>query len=230
MLDTAARRLSFHRDRLPLPASSRPVNNDRDLTALVNELNATWVAAAGRLSPRVLTDLYANVSEKLCDFVERFPDDGAALFAVSWAGEHESAGWLDIGREFTEVWHHGAQIRNAVGAGPYTDPRWLRAVIEISLHALPFTYHNTERPEGTALLLDISGPAGGVWTLRRVSGRWDVGETRPSRADATARMSDETAWRIFFNALPPAAAESAVQIEGDRTLAAPLLRARAVIV
>jgi len=43
-------------------------------------------------------------------------------------------------------------------------------------------------------------------------------------------MSDETAWRILFNALPADAAAAAVKVEGDRTLAAPFLTARSVII
>lgn len=43
---------------------------------------------------------------------------------MSWAGEDGDAGWLDIGREFTEQWHHQMQIRDAVGAAPLPDPAW----------------------------------------------------------------------------------------------------------
>jgi uncharacterized protein (TIGR03083 family) len=230
MLDTALRRLSFHRDGLTPAVPATPVTDERDLVAFINELNATWVAASRRLSPRVLADLYATATAQLCDFVEKFPEDGPALFPVSWAGEQESAGLFDIGREFTEIWHHGAQIRDAVGAGPYPEPAWLRAVIEISLHALPQAYREVTAQNGTSVLIEISGPAGGTWTLRRLGGRWTVGAAPASRVDATVRMPDSMAWRLFFNALSPAAAEAAVQIEGDHSLALPVLRARAVIV
>ena len=39
-----------------------------------------------------------------------------ALFNVAWAGEQTSPNWFDIGREYTERWHHQQQIREAVGA------------------------------------------------------------------------------------------------------------------
>src|SRR5262245_32360695 len=51
MLDTALRRLSFHRDRLLL--AGKPPATDRDLAVLVNHLNASWVQVASRFSPRV---------------------------------------------------------------------------------------------------------------------------------------------------------------------------------
>src|SRR5216683_2331872 len=121
---------------LPISAA-RPAPTGRDLVAFINTLNATWIRAAERLSPRVLTDLYARASMELADFVETLDPDAAAAIPVSWAGGVHTPQWLDIGREFTEVWHHGSQIRDAVGAGPFSDARWLRAVLQIAMHVLP---------------------------------------------------------------------------------------------
>src|SRR5262249_50773358 len=122
LTDTALRRLSIHRDR-SWPEGPGPSSDN--LVAFINDLNATWARAARRLSPRVLADLYAHVSSELADFIETLDLDAPAVWAVSWAGETQSAQWLDIGREFTEVWHHGAQLRDALRAGPFSNPRWL---------------------------------------------------------------------------------------------------------
>jgi len=230
LLDTALRRLSFHRDRLTPLAPARPTRGERDLVAFINDLNAEWVDAARRLSPRVLTDLYSRASQDLCDFIEQLPDDAPALFPVSWAGDRESAGWLDIGREFAEIWHHGAQIRDAIGAGPFPEPRWLRAVLDISMHALPHAYRDVRAPDGVSLAIQIAGPSGGAWTLRRIGARWDISQGAEAHPTATATMSDDAAWRLFFNALPAGAAADFVRLEGDHELAAPLLRTRSVIV
>lgn len=43
-------------------------------------------------------------------------------------------------------------------------------------------------------------------------------------------MSDETAWRLLFNGFPVRDATRRVELTGDAALAAPLLRARSVIV
>jgi uncharacterized protein (TIGR03083 family) len=230
LLDTALRRLSFHRDGLPPLSPARPLAGERDFVGFINDLNATWIVAARRLSPRVLTDLYDHASRQLCAFIETLPEDAPALFPVSWAGDRGAAGWLDVGREFTEIWHHGAQIREAVGAGPFENPQWLRAVLDISLHALPHVYRDVESPDGTTVGLRLSGPSGGTWTLRRAGGRWEIDAGTPSIPTAAVTMTDETAWRLFYNALPAAAAESAVRAEGDDALTTPLLRARSVIV
>jgi uncharacterized protein (TIGR03083 family) len=226
MLDTSLRRLSFHRDRMPPPAPARPIASEQDLTAFINDLNATWVRAAGRLSPRVLVDSYASALSQLCAFVESLPPDAPPLFPVSWAGDRGSAGLLDIGREFTEVWHHAAQVREAVGAGPFPDPRWLHAVLAIAVQALPHAYRDVSASEGDALVLAITGPSGGAWTLGRGASGWNISPGAAGDAAARATMTDEVAWRLFFNAATP----GDVGLDGDLELARPLLRARAVIV
>lgn len=228
MLDTALRRLSYHRDRMPPPPSSRPIVSEQDLAAHINELNALWVRAASRLSTRTLVDLYSVAAAQLCDFVESFPDDAPALFPVSWAGDRGAGGLLDIGREFTEVWHHGAQVREAVGAGRFPDPGWLKAVLAIAVQALPHAYRNVRAAPDASLALEITGDSGGAWTLVREAAEWDVLPGVRSRATARATIPDDVAWRLFFNAL--AGANADVHLEGDLELARPLLGARAVIV
>src|SRR5919106_1748723 len=116
LLDVALRGLSFHRDRMTPPPPPKPINSDRDFVDFINALNAQWVISARRLSPRVLTDLFERASAELADWFEALPLEAPALFGVSWAGEQASEGWFDIGREFTELWHHQEQIRMAVDA------------------------------------------------------------------------------------------------------------------
>jgi uncharacterized protein (TIGR03083 family) len=230
LLDTALRRLSFHRDGLIPPSPAPPVAVERELVAFINTLNATWIRAAERLSPRVMTDLYASASTELTDFIETLNPNDAAIFPVSWAGDSQSPQWLDIGREFTEVWHHGSQIREAVGAGPLPDARWLRAVLQIALHAVPHAYRDVPGRPGLAVAINITGGASGTWTLQHGDRGWDVDEGDLIEPTTTATMSDEVAWRLFFNALSLPQAQSLVSLAGDAALALPLLRARSVIV
>jgi uncharacterized protein (TIGR03083 family) len=228
MADTALRRLSHHRDRARL--SARQVATGADLVALINDLNASWVLVAERWSPRVLTDVYARAGRELADFFETLSLDDPAPFPVSWAGQATSPQWLDIGREFTEVWHHGAQIREAVGAGPFDNPAWLRAVLAIAMHVLPHAYRDVYPRAGTSVVIEITGPSAGTWTAFADGAAWDVQEgSRPEPA-AKVTMMDGTAWKLLFNALPADAVRSSVRVEGDAALAEPLLRARSVIV
>lgn len=230
LIDTTLRRLSFHRDGMPPPPPAQPIRSPRDFVAFINTLNADWVVAARRLSPRVLTDLFARASAEAADWFEALSLDAPALFSVSWAGESTSQGWFDIGREFTELWHHQQQIRMAVGAPSLDDPRHLRAVIEIALRGLRHAYRDVEAPTGETIALDITGPSGGRWTLRRDEGRWTVLEGDTPDARTRVRMSDETTWRLLFNALGRDDAQRAIRIEGNQAIAVPLLRARSVIV
>ena len=230
LLDTALRRLSFHRDGCLPPGASGHAPVGHDLVALINTLNATWVRTAERLSPRVLTDLYARASTELADFMETLEPGGEALFPVSWAGQTRSPLWLDIGREFTEVWHHGSQIRDAVGAGPFADARWLLAVLQIAMHAVPEAYRDVPGRPSLSIAIHVTGRASGTWTLHYGDGQWDVDEGDAIEPAATATMPDEVAWRLFFNALSMNQARSLVSVTGDDALAGPLLRTRSVIV
>jgi uncharacterized protein (TIGR03083 family) len=232
LVDVSVRRLSLHRDRHAPPAPPQPPATERDFVAFINGLNGQWVDAARRISPRLLADLYEFVGAALADFTESFPDDGPALFAVSWAGEERSDGWFDLGREFTEHWHHQAQVRDAVMAPPLRDPQWLHAVLLIALRGLPHAFRQTRVETGRTLTIEITGTAGGVWTLRREDGDdgWALWAGQDSSESARVIMSDDTAWRLLFNALPPERAESLVTRSGDPVVWGPLLRARSVIV
>jgi hypothetical protein len=230
LVDVSLRRLSFHRDRHTPPAPGQPPRTEREFVAFINGLNGQWVDAVQRVSPRVLTDLYELGGAALADFVESFPEDGPALFAVSWAGEEESDGWFDLGREFTELWHHQMQVRDAVGAPPLADPAWLHAVLLIALRGLPHAYRHTPATVGQALTIEVTGAAGGVWTLLRAKGGWRLRAGRSEADAARVSMSDDTAWRLLFNALPAGGAGYLIKSRGDAALVEPLLRARSVIV
>lgn len=230
LLDTTLRRLSFQRDGLTPPPPREPIASERDFVAFINGLNASWVQAAQRLSPRVLTDLYERASAEAADLFESQPLDGPALFAVSWAGEDASANWFDIGREFTELWHHQQQVRMAAGAGTLSDPRYLHAVLALSVRGLPHAYRDVPAVAGETLVIDVSGPSGGAWTLVRDRDRWTLSQGEPASETARVRLDQDAAWRLLFNALPEADAARAAQVTGRAELVAPLLRARSVIV
>ena len=230
LLDSTLRRLSFHRDGMKPPPPPHSVSSDREFVDFINALNAQWVAAAKRLSPRILTELYGRASNDLADWFESLSLDAPALFAVSWAGEQASAGWFDIGREFTELWHHQQQIRMAVGDETVSEPRYLGAVIDVAVRGLPHAYRDVSAESGQTVMIDISGAAGGRWTLMRDGPVWTVSRGEPPAVTTHIRLDDNTAWKLLFNALSEVECERAVRIEGRADLARPLIRARSVIV
>ena len=230
LADVALRRLSFHRDGMKPPPPSTPITGERDLLYFINRLNAQWVTTARRFSPRVLTELFDRASTDLADWFETLPLDGPALFGVSWAGEQTSESWFDVGREFTELWHHQQQIRLAVGAPPLPDSRYLRAVIDIAVRGLPHAFRDVTAEPGQTLLLDVGGSAGGHWTLRREAHRWTIHTGAPAVATTRVELVDDAAWKLLFNAFTDTEAAAAIKVTGRADLATALLHARSVIV
>jgi len=231
LADLTFRRLSFHRDGMPPPPPPRrPIRSERDFVDFINALNADWVGVAKRFSPRVLTDLFELASGDLADWFEGLPFDAPALFGVSWAGEQTSEGWFDVGREFSELWHHQQQIRIAVGAPALADARYLRAVLTIAVRGLPHAYRGQQAAAGDTVVLEVSGSAGGTWTLRREADRWTLHAGEAASATTRVRVSDDALWKLLHNALEGQDAAAALEVEGRRDLAGPLVSARSVIV
>jgi uncharacterized protein (TIGR03083 family) len=228
LLDTALRRLSWHRDGMVPPAAV--IASERDLVEFVNHLNAEWVESARRLSARVLTDLYERASADAAGWFESLPLDAPALFPVSWAGEQESAGWFDIGREFTELWHHQEQIRMATGADSLADSRYLAVVIDVAVRGLPHAFRNVAAEAGETVAIDITGAAGGRWTLSRAEHGWSLFRGTPASATTRVALDPQAAWKLLFNALPENEAATAMHVEGRADLARALVHARSVIV
>lgn len=230
LLDTQLRRLSAHRDG-HFVAPDRPLDSPADVGAFVNALNASGVAFAARLSPRVLTMLLAATGPALNEFVTSLPPHGRAMWPVSWAGETESENWMDIGREYTERWHHQMQIRDAVGAPLLLAPRWVDPLFDIAVRALPAAYAETTADPGTALVFEVTvdDEAPRTWTLSRSADAWTLHRGSRTPAHSIVRTTADSAWRVFFNALPESEARAAVTISGDAALAEPLIRARSVV-
>lgn len=243
LLDTSMRRLSMGRDGHVPPPPEEPLDSYDAIVRFINRLNAGWLRATERVSPRLLIELLGVVQPQLAAYVATLDPMAPARIGVAWAGEMVSANWFDIGREYTEWWHHQAQIRDAVGAPPLNERHWLYPFLDISMRGLPHAYRDVEAPEGTTLVIRISGDAGGSWCLRREregddaanaggAARWTLWEGDVDDADADARieMDADTAWRLLFNALPDGAAARLVISTGDQRIARHLLNARSVMV
>ena len=229
LADGDLRKLAACRDGHRLPVDG-PLETDGDLARFINGLNASGVAFAARLSPRLLADLLAITGGWVADFVAGLPPHAPSVFPVSWAGEATSENWMDLGREYTERWHHQAQIRDAVGAPGLLAPTWMEPLLDFSVRALPHAYAALEAPAGTCVVLDVHGETPGTWSVVRSDRRWRVLTGRPTAPDAVVRVATDDAWRMFYNALSRADARGRVEVTGAEALAEPLFRARSVIV
>lgn len=229
LLDGDLRKLAICRDLHRLSPEAA-IRSDQELARFIHSLNATGVAFGARLSHRLLVDLLETTGTWVAEFVERLPLDERAAFAVSWAGERESLNWMDVGREYTERWHHQMQIRDAIGEPRLLTPPWLEPLLDLSVRALPVAYAAHAAPDGATVSLEVHGPTSGAWSVVRDEGRWRVVRGRPHAPDALVRLATDDAWRVFYNASGSPGLEHRIEIHGNHELALPLLRARSVIV
>lgn len=213
-------RLSFGRDHLLRKEAARAPSNNAELIDWIDAQNAAWVQAAERISAPVLIDFLALTDRQVADFFATLDMQAPAPISVGWAGETQSSNWFDVGREYTEKWFHQQQIREAVGAPGLVERRWLLPVIEICLRALPYTYQTIAAAEGTAIVVHITGEAGGVWSLVRGDRDWTLYTGSAETAAATVQLSDDTAWRLFSKGLDRAELLRRMQIAGDAALGA----------
>jgi uncharacterized protein (TIGR03083 family) len=229
LLDVQIRRLSFSRDQMEPPHPEAPIETYQDLVGFLNRLNADWNRALRRASPRVLVDLLAVIGPQLAEHMERLDPEGIARFSVAWAGEETSQNWFDAGREYTELWHHQQQIRDAVAAPPLTARNWLHPVLDIFIRVLPHAWRDVPGNPADLIEFTISGEAGGLWSLAFRENQWKLLRGNGSHAVCRVSIDQDSAWRLFTKGLNPEAARNRVRIEGREELGSPFLRALAIM-
>jgi uncharacterized protein (TIGR03083 family) len=220
----AGKRDGFHPDKL---------QEYDQLIELVNRLNAEWVLAARRMSPRLLRDFLAFTGPEVEAYFASL-DPMAMGGPVSWAGPEPAPVWFDIAREFTERWHHQQQIRDATGRPPLYDPYFLSPVLDTFVRALPYTFRHAVAPAGTVVRFEISGEAGGVWFLHRgeqssLEQGWTLVLQSHTEPAAEVILSEDTAWRLFTKGLDREKARARAVIRGDPGLVSPVFATTAII-
>lgn len=201
---------------------------DEPLVAFIDRRNGEWVSATRRLSATVLRALLAWSGAQTAAWFRRL-DPFAMGAPVSWAGPGPAPVWLDLARELTERWHHGEQIRDAVGAPSANDPALVGPVLATFAFALPVAMSGVVAAEGAAVALAVEGPSGGTWAVVHEDGQWrlyvgDVGDPA-----AAVHMSADTAWRMYTRTLSGDEIQRRARLSGDATLARALLTATGII-
>lgn len=238
LLDTNIRNLSMRRDGF---FGETPENAETydGLVRFLDRLNADWVKAARRIGPNVLIEWLELTSRQVCEYFAKIDPFAAAVFPVSWAGETESLNWFDIAREYTERWHHQQQIRvavappSSVAATEIMTRELYFPVLDTFMRALPRTYASVAAPDGTAIRISVTGPAGGSWFLLRRNSAWHLSPASDSSSStssvaAEVFIPDSLAWLLFTSGLP-AAARSEIRTHGETLLTAPIFRTVAVM-
>lgn len=218
LLDGNLRTLSIQRDGY---FGEKPENIEsyQDLVAWLNQLNADWVKASKRLSPKVLTLLHELTGKMVSDYYCSLDPQAKAIFSVAWAGEEESQNWFHIAREYTEKWLHQQQIRDAVNKPGILTPEYFIPFLETSLRGLPHTFKDIEAMDGTTLQISIALPQEEFWYLTREHGRWVVRRTTQQQPTSTLTINAHAAWKLFSKSWRPEDAKPFTKISGDLALA-----------
>lgn len=227
LLDTVLRKLSIVRDSWNVETVE--IRSPQDVVNLVNRLNDEGVKVYRRLSPSVLIDMMSTASEQSAEFHESLDPFARAVFGVSWAGEAVSLNWFDTARELTERWHHQQQIRLATDRPGIMTPELYHPVLDCFMRGLPHLYRNTDAPERTLVLVEVTGDCGGQWFLSRESGRWKLLKETDAEPVARVTIPQEIAWRIFTKGIDRDLARKQLQIEGDQQLGNHVLELTAIV-
>jgi uncharacterized protein (TIGR03083 family) len=198
------------------------------LLAFINERNEAWVSETRRLSPRVIIDLLEWSGRETQDYFEMIDPEAPSL-GVSWAGEATSPAWFDLAREYTERWHHQAQIREGADVPLLTEPRLFAPVLATFVRGVPHSMRSVEADEGTRLRFGITGPAGGAWDVVRGGDRWELWQAEGGPSDAVVELDEDTAWRTFTKGLSPDGVRARAKVSGDARLLAAALRTVSII-
>jgi hypothetical protein len=177
----------------------------------------------------LLIELLGLTGPLVASHVASLDMQAAARFPVAWAGEEVSLNWFDVGRDYTERWHHQQQIRDAVGTAGLTSHYWMHPVLAIFMRALPHVYRDVRSQSGDAVEIGIEGDAGGIWSLTYSSGAWDLSAKNADQPLSRVRLDQDTAWRLFTKGITPDQARSRIRIEGSQQLGNPFLNAIAVM-
>jgi uncharacterized protein (TIGR03083 family) len=233
ILDTQIRLLRLRDNLAPVQAfdgkSSETEEGYQELVGFLNRTNAAWVEAARRMGPRLLMEFLSITGPLLAEQVTALDPAAPAPFAVAWAGDDVSPNWFDIGRSYTEYWHHQQQIRDAVGAIPLSLREWLHPVLAIFMRAVPHTYRDVPASDGDAVNFTISGEAGADWSILHQQNRWHLFDDLAPNHTAALTISSDAAWRLFTKGLTGEQARGMAQLTGRSDLAGVFFRTLSVM-
>ncbi|MGE9314583.1 maleylpyruvate isomerase N-terminal domain-containing protein, partial [Niabella sp. CJ426] len=224
LMDGNLRGLSISRDHyFGEPANN--INSYQDLVSFLNNLNMTWTRATQRLSPKVLIELLAITGKQYTAHLEELNPFNNAVFPVAWAGQETSPNWFHIAREYTEKFLHQQQIRDAVNKQGLMTKELYYPFLDTFMHALPYTFRNTEAAENTVVSVMVSTDIGGQWNITKTAAGWVLRKGDSTRTShSTVTIDPDTAWKLFSRSWTEEQVMDKVTIAGDRALGEQVLR------
>jgi uncharacterized protein (TIGR03083 family) len=208
-----------------------PAPKDSDEQGFIDwldDLQAAWVTAARRLSPRLLVELLDWTAKGFAEAIDA--QDPSALAAnVSWASADPVPVWVDHARELTEKWIHRQQILQALDQPSDLRPDLAGPVLEALRWAYPYRLGVHKREAGAFVQIDIvDEQLGQQWRIVSNGESWEFDGSNPTIKLASMSLSGEQAWRLLTNNYDPAA-HGNLETTGDPEFIATLTRTRAII-
>ncbi len=221
LLDGNIRILSMLRDGYQ--GESADIASYQDLVAYINRLNADWVKAMKRVSPKMLILLHELTGPLYNEYYTSLDPFEKATFSVAWAGEEESKNWMHIAREYTEKFLHQQQIRDAVQRPGIMTKEFFLPFVEVCLKALPHTFREVSATDNTCIKITIPDDCGGSWYLFHNDQQWEISSQAVSTIAAEVTISAEAFWQLVSKSKRPADLEAFIQVKGDPSLAEKVL-------
>jgi uncharacterized protein (TIGR03083 family) len=194
----------------------------------LDDLQATWVDAARRLSPRLLVELLEWSTKGFAEAMEAH-EPSSVTAHVSWAGADPVPVWVDHARELTEKWIHRQQILEALGQPADLRPDLARPVLEALRWAYPYRLNAHRRDPGAFVDIDlIDEQLGQRWRLVSSGDSWEFDGVSPNVKVASMSLSGDQAWKLLTNNYD-SATDGVVRTAGDPEIVETLIRTRAII-
>jgi hypothetical protein len=95
------------------------------------------------------------------------------------------------------------------------EPYFFTPILDAFVRAMPFTYQDVIRPEGTRVTLEITGDSGGLWTIQREGEDWVLYMGTKQPVDTKVTIGQEDAWRLFTKGIDPATVRARSKVTGD---------------
>jgi Mycothiol maleylpyruvate isomerase N-terminal domain len=229
LIQSAIGRLSVQRDNFSLYDNSGPAPQFEDLSVMIDSFNTSWTDLLKSASPRILLDLISVTERQLADFILSQDLHSEALYAVGWAGETISENWFDLGREFTEHWHHQQQIREAVATAALSNKKYLSPVIQLFMYSTPFWYRDIEARDESSFNIEIIGESGGRWSLQRINSGWALND-KFTESELYITMREDTAWRFFTRSNPVESFRNKIEMSEDNELLRNFMNVKAIMI
>lgn len=190
----------------------------------LDELQAGWVSAARRISPRLSLELLAWLDEPVAAAMAS-QDPAQPEAHVSWAQDEPVPNWLDHARELSERWLHRQQLLDALGHHSDDRQDLLEPVLDGLRWSLPHGLAEADAGHGATVVAEVGALR--RWSLRRDTTGWQFVDDVPGAASAVVMGSVDAWWRHLTNNRLPST--TTLHAAGEPTLIQALWSTRSII-